>query len=635
MKHLSIASRIALAFAVVLACACGLGSVAIDRLHRAGGAAEDMRAHWLPQTRDLGNLLFLAQRFRVIEAALLMAPPEGKAAETKTLTVIAAAFDKGLADESGLARDASEIRAQHNIAELWKAYAALDARFVEAAGGGSDGEAAALYRREMREAIHGLQDALAKAVDANVADGDEAADRGRRLESDAFYEILAMLALAGLMSLGAGFALRRGVARPITALTEAMTKLAEGRKGIAIPALDLRNELGAMARAAAVFRDDSLTRRDQLEREARAERAAADAERETAAAERARLHDDLAAAMGRLGLALRSLAAGNLEERLEADFAAEYAGVRHDFNEATTKLMTAMGEVVGSAEAITSSATEIASAASDLSQRTERQAANLEETAGALGQITSALQNSAISVGNARQIVAGADSDAKRSADVVRRAMAAMDAIARSADQITRFIGLIDEIAFQTNLLALNAGVEAARAGDAGKGFAVVAAEVRGLAQRSAGAAKEIKTLIEASGRQVKDGVDLVGETGRALSRIVDEISRISAVVNDIALGAQEQAGNLEEVNVAIREMDGVTQQNAAMAEQSTAATLSLTQEATRLSQLVGRFQIGGAAQGARPATAASVTPAAHRRAEAPRRAANGRGSKAREFSDF
>jgi methyl-accepting chemotaxis protein len=488
-----------------------------------------------------------------------------------------------------------------------------------------------LYRGDMRETIHRLQNALSKAVDANVAGGDAAAERGRREESDAYEMILGMLAIAGLLSLAAGLALRRGVARPITALTAAMTQLAEGHKDVEIPALELRNELGAMARAVAVFRDDSLARREKLEREAGAEREAREAERARAAAERARLHDDLAASMQRLGVALRSLAAGNLDERLGADIAAAYSGVRDDFNAATFKLESAMGEVVGSADAIASGAKEIASAANDLSHRTEQQAASLEETAAALEQITSALQKSAVSVGNARQIVAGADSDAKRSADVVKRAIAAMDAIALSADQISRFIGLIDEIAFQTNLLAVNAGVEAARAGDAGKGFAVVAAEVRGLALRSAGAAKEIKTLIEASGRQVKDGVDLVGETGQALTRIVAEISRINAIVNEIAQGAQEQAGSLDEVNVAIREMDGATQQNAAMAEQSTAATQSLTHEAARLSDLVGRFRIGGATCDARRLSA----PPAQSDIAPRRAAAHGRAATARDWSGF
>ncbi|MGA2794357.1 MAG: methyl-accepting chemotaxis protein, partial [Roseiarcus sp.] len=188
-----------------------------------------------------------------------------------------------------------------------------------------------------------------------------------------------------------------------------------------------------------------------------------------------------------------------------------------------------------------------------------------------------------------------ADDDAKKSAMVVREAVEAMDAIAKSAQQISQIIGVIDEIAFQTNLLALNAGVEAARAGDAGRGFAVVASEVRALAQRSAEAAKQIKGLISASTTQVDHGVKLVAETGKSLERIMAQVAEINDVVSEIAAGAKEQATGLEEVNTAINQMDQVTQQNAAMVEESTAASHSLSQETDQLSGLIGQFQVGRA----------------------------------------
>jgi methyl-accepting chemotaxis protein len=170
-----------------------------------------------------------------------------------------------------------------------------------------------------------------------------------------------------------------------------------------------------------------------------------------------------------------------------------------------------------------------------------------------------------------------------------------MSEIEKSSTQISQIIGVIDEIAFQTNLLALNAGVEAARAGEAGKGFAVVASEVRALAQRSAEAAKEIKGLIQASTTHVSSGVELVGETGKALDRIAIQVTEINAIVAEIAASAQEQSTGLAEVNTAVNEMDQVTQQNAAMVEQSTAASHSLAQEADALATLIGRFDVGGA----------------------------------------
>jgi methyl-accepting chemotaxis protein len=170
-----------------------------------------------------------------------------------------------------------------------------------------------------------------------------------------------------------------------------------------------------------------------------------------------------------------------------------------------------------------------------------------------------------------------------------------MGEIEKSSGQITSIIGVIDEIAFQTNLLALNAGVEAARAGEAGRGFAVVAQEVRALAQRSADAAKEIKTLIANSGAQVERGVKLVGETGRALGEIVEKVGQIDGLISEIAQSSKEQATGLSEVNVAVNQMDQVTQQNAAMVEEATAASASLRSEAGELRQIVGRFKVGAA----------------------------------------
>ena len=211
------------------------------------------------------------------------------------------------------------------------------------------------------------------------------------------------------------------------------------------------------------------------------------------------------------------------------------------------------------------------------------------------------MRRTAEGAGKARDAVGVARSDAEHSGDVVRDAVAAMSEIEGSAQKISQIIGVIDEIAFQTNLLALNAGVEAARAGDAGKGFAVVASEVRGLAQRSAEAAKEIKALISASSQQVGRGVTLVGETGKVLDRIAGQVTEIAGVVTDIAASAQEQASGLAQVNTAVNQMDQVTQQNAAMVEQATAASHALNGEAEAMARQVARFDLGDdAASGAR-----------------------------------
>jgi methyl-accepting chemotaxis protein len=255
-------------------------------------------------------------------------------------------------------------------------------------------------------------------------------------------------------------------------------------------------------------------------------------------------------------------------------------------------------------------AAEINTASDDLARRAERTAASLEESAAALDEITAAVRKSAEGANAARDAVMAAKAGAEASAKVVDDTVEAMVTIEGSSRQISTIIGVIDEIAFQTNLLALNAGVEAARAGDAGRGFAVVATEVRALAQRSADAAKEIKTLISSSGRQVEAGVKLVGETGKALGRIVAQVNQLNALVTDIAASAQEQATALAEVNTAVNQMDQVTQQNAAMVEQSTAASHSLAGEAAELARLVGQFNLGEGTTAAAPSHRPAAAPA-------------------------
>ncbi len=293
-----------------------------------------------------------------------------------------------------------------------------------------------------------------------------------------------------------------------------------------------------------------------------------------------------------LAASLKGLADGDLTARIDAPFEGRYERIKLDFNASVEALQDAMNAIASATDNLQSGSSEIASASDDLSRRTEQQAASLEETAAALDEITATVRRSADGAKQAAAAATGARLDATRSGEVMRDAIVAMGEIETSATQVAQIIGVIDEIAFQTNLLALNAGVEAARAGDAGRGFAVVAQEVRSLAQRSAEAAREIKVLIATSGQQVARGVRLVTETGQTLGGIVDKVASIDALIGEIAQSSQEQAIGLNQVNTAVNQMDQVTQQNAAMVEEATAAASNLKSEARGLAALVGRFEI-------------------------------------------
>ncbi len=297
-------------------------------------------------------------------------------------------------------------------------------------------------------------------------------------------------------------------------------------------------------------------------------------------------------AISELAAALRSLSEGDLTKTLERPFVPSMEQLRRDFNATIEKLSETLTTVGHNASAIAAGSRELGDSAEAFSRRTEQQAASVEETAAALEEITTTVADSSQRAEEAGRLVAETKRGAEQSGTVVRNAVAAMDQIEKSSREITNIIGVIDDIAFQTNLLALNAGVEAARAGEAGKGFAVVAQEVRELAQRSASAAKEIKALITASSEHVRNGVGLVGQTGKALEEIVTQVGDINTNVAAIVKASKEQTIGLREINSAINSLDQTTQQNAAMVEESTAASLRLANEADALHMLLAQFRL-------------------------------------------
>ncbi len=327
-----------------------------------------------------------------------------------------------------------------------------------------------------------------------------------------------------------------------------------------------------------------------------------------------------------VGVGLGALARGDLTHRVTTELGGPLEKLKIDFNSAVPKLQETLASVVQSIDTIHTGASEIEKATDDLSRRTENQAASLEQTAAALEEITATVRSTAQNASKASTIVTKTKSAAQNSGKIVEATISAMSQIEQSSKQITDIIGVIDEIAFQTNLLALNAGVEAARAGEAGKGFAVVASEVRALAQRSSQAAKEIKSLINASSEHVGSGVKFVGQSGEALKEIVQEIVEISELVTEIAQAAEQQSTGIEEVNAAVGQMDQVTQQNAAMVEESTAASHNLAAEAQNLSGLVSSFNVGVAIRSARRTAARTPSSTPVSRDIRPRRAVAAQG---------
>lgn len=294
-----------------------------------------------------------------------------------------------------------------------------------------------------------------------------------------------------------------------------------------------------------------------------------------------------------IGIALQDLAAGNLCAEIRHPLTGSLDSIRVAFNGSMASMRHAVSNVLAAAENIHKNSLVVSNSAGQLSQRAERQAASLEETAAALQEITTSVHGLTAATEHMRDTTGKANTEAKTSSQVVGGAVQTMSEISKNAAQISNIIGMIDEIAFQTNLLALNAGVEAARAGNAGRGFAVVATEVRALAQRSADAAKEIKSLISSSNQVVATGVVSVKNASRSLDDVSGYIQMINKSVGEAATGAKEQSAALSQVNLAVGEIDKVTQQNAGLAEQTAAASRELVQGAQNISQLLGKFDIG------------------------------------------
>jgi len=574
----------------------GFATLSMSAMATLNASTETISKNWLPSVAVVKNMkIALGERRLTYAKHILSLSPEIMATVETDIVAKNLAMTKAIKAYEPLVSSGHDRQLLNGISAGVAAYDQLAAKMLELSRANKNDDATKIFGTVMAEQGKKTTALIDELVQFNEDGANNAATASQSTYAATTNLIYLVIGIAALMIVGAVYFVMSEVVKPITRITTSMGNLADGDTATAIPFAGRADEIGSMAGAVEVFRQAAITN-NHLEMDAETNRRQAEAKRNADHEQAEEAAERMRIATSGLAVGLKRLASGDLAFQLTEAFAPDFEALRQDFNQSVSQLGNSLSAMSDSISAMDDGTREISSGAQDLSKRTEQQAASLEETAAALDQITANVSNSAKRTEEARTVATQANQSAVKSAEVVSHAEEAMGRIETSSQQISNIIGVIDEIAFQTNLLALNAGVEAARAGDAGRGFAVVAQEVRELAQRSAKAAKEIKGLIQNSSTEVESGVKLVRDTGEALKTIGGFITEINQHMDSIATSAKEQSVGLAEVNTAVNSMDQTTQQNAAMVEQSTAASASLAMEAEKLRDLVARFTLEGKA---------------------------------------
>jgi methyl-accepting chemotaxis protein len=569
-----IARKIMAALLLLALLSAGLTAFALSRIDRLAEKTRELAVVTGSQVRLYKGLNENIARLKMLGLETIVEVDPAKDARLlDEIRAEHASFDKRMSDLQGVSSEADKA-ALAGIMKDMEDYRALLNRGAALAARNDNLAAEALVQDQAGD----IYNRLDVFFDGRSDQAEKALNRGSIEAAELSHSSSVMMLVVGLTGLlvvgGLAFAMvRTQITGPIANIVRRMSQLASGDTSIDLPGVGRKDEVGDMSRAVTEFRDAAIAR------------VSAEAEKQRADADQARVVSELAA-----GLA--DLAEGKLTAQLRG-FPASYAVIERDFNHAVDGLRSTIEVIARTTGGIRTGAAEVDQASSDLSLRTEQQAASLEETAAAMEQINTTVRQTADNASKANIAVSQARADTVSGSDVVQQTVSAMAGIERSSQEIAEIIAVIDGIAFQTNLLALNAGVEAARAGDAGRGFAVVASEVRALAQRAADAAKDVRERITSSSSQVENGVRLVAEAGEALGRINERVQQVNHLVSEIATAAEEQASSLGQVNTAVGEMDSVTQRNAAMVEECAAASRSLASDAEQLFAQIARFELG------------------------------------------